>query len=215
MSDAVYEQHKANVAGKVRYEKPREEDGAILDELIKYSYATLTAEESDPAWCATFEAFDYVCKIISARSGVKITRVYPGLRAIGYNWRYHDMKTGNPDALCGMGERVKTCMMGGDPGIMPFVSNSKGLFTGTHNVQFRVSRKAMGIADDDASDAGVSRAELNLYNALEGLTRLCENSTIYRNMLENLYFDETLTVFSFIKQRLVAKKVIIERILGV
>lgn len=195
-------------------QKDRDPDGTVLDDIIWYARNELPVEDSMIARCATFDSLDYICSIIAAREKIKRTKVYPALRMVGYNWRYHDMTNDNPDALYGMCERVQTCLISGDPGIVPIVTQSKGLFTSTRTVQYRVSREAMGIAGKDADDAGISLSELNLFNVLEGLTRLCENTSTYREFRDNnLLFDETLTTFSFIKRRLTAKRDVIERIL--
>jgi len=222
--DSVYRAHRDKILSEDRNNNPvthtdsynyhpdKESDGTVLEQIIEYAHLEIPAEDSAPTRCATFDALDYICGIIAAKERIKRTRIYPALRMIGYNWRYHDMKNGNPDALYGMGERVQTCMISADPGLVSYVSHSKGLFTGTRSVQYRMIRESMGIAMDDADDAGVTLSELNLFNALEGLTRLVENSTTYRDLRDNLFFDETLTMFSFIKRRLIAKRDTIERI---
>lgn len=196
------------------YEPNRDHQGKALDDLHEYANTQVAREDSGVARCATFEAFEYACKVLSAIEKIPYAKVYTGLRYIGYNIRYHRMKNGDPDALWDMGEISNRCMITGDPGMVPFVSSSDGLFTDVHTINHRMTTQVIEIAKGDAATAGIKLSELNLFNALEGLTLLVENDQNYFLMRENLLIDESLSKFSFIKRHLTSKRATMVRMLG-
>ena len=143
--------------------------GHYVETMKEYAQTSISEEDAGRMRCCTFEAFEYVCHIIATRMGIKYTKVYPALRVLGYNWRYHDMKTGNPDILYEMGTVVKQSKMGDNPGLLPFVTNSDGLFREGKVIQYRIAKTAIEQASDLAEECGVRLSELNLFDALQGL----------------------------------------------
>ena len=188
--------------------------GYYIEQIKEYAHTPISADDSSIVSFATFDEFEYVCNVIAAREKiVRRARIAPALRVIGYNNRYHNMKTGNPDALYEMGDLVQECLSMGDGGVIPIASNSNGLFNGVHAHEYRINKNAIAIAQNDAHHAGVKVSELNLYNALEGLEVLVSNESMYMDAKNELYFDETLTKFSFIKRHLQARQSALLRLL--
>ena len=209
--------HNTNVTGIVnkRFDEPmRYGQGHYVETMKEYAQTSISEEDAGRMRCGTFGAFKYVCHIISTRMGIKHTKVYPALRVIGYNWRYHDMKTGNPDVLYEQGSIVKRCKMGDDPGLLPFVTSSDGLFPEGKVIQYRIVKTAIEQASDLAEECGVRLSELNLFDALQGLDVLVNNEPDYILMRDDLYFDETMSKFSFLKRRLTARCKVLNRMVG-
>lgn len=196
------------------YEPMRYPQGHFLDQMKGYVEIPLTRDDSGMTKCATFGAFEYACKIIASIEKIPDTKVYPSLRMIGYNKRYSDMKNDIPDALWDIGEVSERCMRTSDPGIVPFVSSSTGLFTDVRSTSYRLSNSVIAITGKDAYKAGIKVSELNLFNALAGLEVLTEEEPAYFSLRENLFIDESLTKLSFIKRHLTAKRNVMLKVLG-
>lgn len=196
------------------YKPDRDTQGTALEKLREYATTSLSREDSGMMRCATFDAFEYICGIISSIEKIPVTRVYPGLRMIGYDHRYTNMKNNNPDALWDIGDVANRCMVCGDPGVIPFVSSSTGLFSDVRSSSYRVNEQVISIAGKDAQRAGIKLSELNLFNALEGLNILVNDDQKYFVYRENVYIEESLAKFSFIKRHLTAKRATLLKVLG-
>ena len=189
--------------------------GYYIEHIKEYAHTPIPVEESGTTNFATFKEFDYVCKVIASREKIMgYTKIAPALRVIGYNNRYHNMKTGNPDALYEMGDLVQECTATGDGGIVPYATSNVGLFNGIHSVKRRINTNAISIAQKDAYRAGIEVSELNLYNALEGLEVLVSNESMYMIARKEMYFNAAISKFESIKQYLQAKQSVLLRLLG-
>lgn len=187
----------------------------IIDKLHSYANIKLTREDSTPTRCATFEAMDYACGKIARIEKLSPTKIYPALRWIGYNRRYADMKSDNPDALWDMGEICGRCLDSNDQGVIPFVRSSHGLFTNKMDVvQYRIASSAHESAMKDAVHGGLKLSELNLFNALTGLEMLVSEEPTYYLLRQNLDIDDSLTTFVSIKKRMIAKRTTLLKLLG-
>lgn len=177
-----------------------------VEQLKTYANTPRTREDSRKVNCATFGAMDQACRIITQVSKIPATKVYPGLREIGYTVRYADMKAHNPDALWELAEITDKCMDMLDPGLMPYLASSNGLFEETHTVAYRINESSIEVAKKDALSAGVKISELNLFNALSGLELLTQTDPNYALLLNHLYISECLSKLDFIRRRLDAKR---------
>lgn len=192
----------------------RKQPDFCIARMKEYANEPRTRDDSGSTKCATFEAFDYACAMVETISGIPHTKIYPGLRDVGYTIRYSDMKSDNPDALWDLGEVTTKCMATLDPGVMPFIRNSEGLFTDMKSVSYRINDSVIAVTAKEAVRAGVKVSELNLFNALAGLELLTVTDPDYFLLRDHLYVDESLTKFESIKKRLVAKRATLLKIIG-
>jgi hypothetical protein len=156
---------------------------------------------------------DKACHIIAQVSKISATKIYPGLREIGYTMRYADMKAHNPDALWELAEITDQCMETLDPGLIPYLISSNGLFEGTHTVAYRINESSIEVAKKNAVLAGVKVSELNLFNALSGLELLIQTDPNYALLADHLYISECMSKFEFIRRRLEAKRSTLMKVL--
>lgn len=221
-TDAVYLKHRENIVGRCNNQQPIEPhidqirygQGHYVESMKEYARTSVSEEDAGRMRCSTFEEFEYVCHTISTRMEIKYTKIYPALRMLGYNWRYHDMKSGNPDVLYELGAIVKKCKMENRPGILPFVTTSDGLFPAGKSIMYRLAKTSIEQASDLAEECGVKLSELNLFDALQGLEVLVTNEPDYILMKDDLYFDEVTTRFAFTKRHLQERCDILVKVVG-
>lgn len=178
------------------------QQGFYIDQIQAYAKMQFPSDETGSVRCATFKDFEYVCKFISANESIPLARVYPALRYIGYNNRYHDMKCDNPDPLYEMGDLVKQCLLTSHRNTMDLATEDHHLFGNTTVSIYRIKSDAITVAMKDANACGVRVGELNMYNALEGLDVLMSNEPDYITMRDTSIFEDTLSTYIKIKETL-------------
>lgn len=189
--------------------------GHYIDQIIAYANLVIPEAETSSMRCASTRIFDHVCKFIAANENVPVSRVYPALRYIGYNYRYHTMKNDSPDPLYEMGETVKRCILSGNIDIMDFAVHDDVLFVDTKSSMYRVKKSVSAVAIKDAGEYGVRVSQLNLYNALTGLDVVVSNEPDYILLREMQIFIDPLKSFDKIKRMINLKTIGLKTMLDV
>lgn len=198
--DAVYQAHRAKILGmQTNHTKYRQRH--FVDQIVEYAHTKISNEDASNVRCGTFESFNIACKYIAAREDVPEFKVYPALRLIGYNIRYHNLKIGTSDVLYCGGSIVRDCKLTGNVSMIK-ASSMERAFTGISSMVCRMRTDAVAIAMKDAEYCGVKVSEMNLYNALEGLNTISTNESAYIAMRDTRILRDPLDIFSDIKMSL-------------
>lgn len=213
MTDEVYEAHKHRVLGDERYESyhkastkpannydPDRAQGGLIEQVKAYANTSIDRNESATVRCGMIASLDRVCHFIAINEGIPSTRVYPAVRVIGYNNRYHEMKNDAPDPLYEIGGVTREAILTADIEIVDYVRKTNIAFDGVKSVNFRIHSDAIAIAAKDAQASGVKVSELNLYNTLEGLKLLVDNEPDYILMRDEPMFTKPLDDFVSMKK---------------
>jgi len=197
-TDDVYQAHKDRVAAI----NEKYTNGGIdyIEQLKDYAHTKISRDESAVMNCGTYNNIDVLCTHISAHDNIKSTRVYPGLRLIGFNHRYHEYKKGNGDTLYEISELTDRCYLSTDPFIIDYVSRDSLSFDGAKSVQYRVDDRTMGIAVTEAHNYGIKVSELNLYNVLIGINVLVSNEPYYKTIIDTPIIRPVIKTFDNINE---------------
>jgi len=212
MSDQVYEQHKAKINGD-RQDSPRHEQGHYIEAIKAYARCQIEEKDATRARCMTLKSAERVCHYIGIQEGELLpTKVYGGLRVIGYGKRYHDMKTGNPDELHGMVGCISDCFDTCDIDLIDKIDDG-ALFRDTISKTFRVDSKSAGEAAKEAQECGIHQSELTLYNVLTGIEILLSEEPHYIDRIDERLFripmDELISARRKIGMNLVSLRSIL------
>ena len=158
-------------------------------------------EDASRARCGTFKSLNNICKFIAAKEDIPESKVYPALRMIGYNIRYHNMKGGDLDPLHKIGDVVKECILTADTAMIEFATTDS-MFDNITSAQYRMRKDVIAIAMKDAEHSGIKVSELNMYNVLEGINTLVLNEPDYILLRDERIFRTPLELFGDIKNKL-------------
>lgn len=200
VTEDVYQAHRANVLGD--RQQYREPIGGYIEQIHAYANTRISAEESRTVRCATFNELDFVCDGIAAMEEINPTRMYPALRLIGYNHRYHNMKCGDPDPLFEMANIVKSCRVLFKSNITRYANTNDVAFGETRTAVFRMHSDAIAVTDKDARYCGIRVSQLNMFNVLDGINVLIENEPDYTLLKDNEMFNQIVSRYTEIKQAL-------------
>lgn len=186
ITGSVYQVHKAHVLGDVlsrdaeRVEHPiKYPQGHYIDQMKEHSEIVILNDDATTMNCATFTDFELLCNHIGDEIEIRIDRVYPALRYIGYNMRYHTMRLNGGDVFTEIKEFVRRFRSSMDRDMLLTVSSGTPIFHDVKMKKVRVSKQTSTITIDDAADAGIRTSDLNLYLALTGLKTIVENEPYY------------------------------------
>lgn len=199
--DSVYQIHKDKVQSGVSSDALTEiqyPQGSYTQQIIDYARTSIPEDEASRVRCATFRSLDNVCKFIAAKEDVPESKVYPALRYIGYNVRYHDMKCGKADNLYNLGDVVKQCVLTMHVPLIEFATDTN-IFKDTRSVTYRMQKAVIAITMKDAEQYGIKVSELNLYNVLTGINTLVFNEADYILLRDERIFKMALTYFADVK----------------
>lgn len=185
--------------------------GHYLDQIHAYTEAKITNEDAGSMRFGTFRKLDHVCKFIAANESIQVSRLYPALRWIGYNNRYHDMKNNNLDGLDVLAENVKKCMLTIDSNLIDCASTY--IFQSTGTEVFRVEKKTVAITTKDAKRYGIRVSDLNLYNVLEGVDVLLNNEPDYIVLRDKHIFEAIVGVYNEMQTAIRFKNIGLDAIL--
>ena len=183
----------------------RHPQGFYIDQMKAYATTKIKEEDAGRVNCASFSSLNNVCKFIAMNDDIPVTKVYPSLRYIGYNNRYHDMMNGAPDMLYEMGDSVKQCVFTLNPYLIDFATEDINLFGNTTKSVYRIKADAIAVSMKDAERCGIKVSELNMYNVLEGLNVVMSNEPDYMLYLEDRIFKKTLAMFDEVKHNIHSK----------
>lgn len=185
--------------------------GHYLDQIHAYATAQLANEDAGSMRFGTFRKLDHVCKFIAVNEDVQTSKLYPALRWIGYNNRYHDMKNSNPDGLDVLADNVKKCMLTIDSNLIDCASSY--IFQSTSTEVFRVEKKVVAVTTKDAKRYGIRVSDLNMYNVLEGVNVLLNNEPDYIVLRDKQIFDVVINVYNEMQDMIRYKNIGLEAIL--
>lgn len=180
--------------------------GFYIDQIVEYARTSIREDDAGHARCSTFRTLRYLCKFIAANESIPESKVYPALRYIGYNIRYHRMKNGNLDPLHEIGAVARDCVLTRNMALIDLASSQR-LFLDTNSTTYRMNKAAIAIAVKDADISGINLSELNLYNVLEGVNTIIENEPDYILLRDDKIVRDPLDVFKETKDLLKFKLV--------
>lgn len=195
------------------YHAHRYPTGHYIDQIVGYAHTSIPEDESGRVRCNTFRMLNHLCKFIAANEDIPESKVYPALRFIGYNVRYHRMKSNDPDPLQEIGKVVKECVLTRDVALMGMLENSR-IFQDTISTVYRMPSDAIAVAMKDAEHSSVQLADLNLYNVLEGVSTLLDNEPDYVLLRDDRMFAASMDVLMDAKNMLQHRCVGLKAILG-
>ena len=189
MSDAVYEQHKANVLGDVEYPS-----GQHIAEMKKYVNTSVTEADRKNLRGSSFEGVKFVCNHIGAHEGIQKSKVYQGLRHLGTGWCYHEFKRDGGDVFSDIAWLIDRGATSKDQDVQRLVDRDFTLFSGLKSVVYRVDSKSYGWVNRTAENSGITQGDMSLYHVLTGLKLLVEYDGYYILMKDDPTFSKPLEV---------------------
>jgi hypothetical protein len=196
ITESVYDIHKSHVFSST--DKVKHPQGFYIDQIVDYAHTSIPEDEASSIRCATFKSLNNTCKFIAAKEDIPESKVYPALRMIGYNIRYHNMKCDKSDNLYNLGNMVKQCILTVSPSMIEFATGNT-IFKDVSSVQYRMRKDVIAISMKDAEQYGIKVSELNLYNVLEGINTLVSNEPDYILLRDKRLFKSVLEYFGDIK----------------
>jgi len=172
--------------------------GYYIKQIKDYAHTSIPEEDASRVRCMTFSPLINACKFIAANEDIPESKVYPALRHIGYNIRYHNLKCDNPDNLYNLGGMVKKCVLTMEIPLIEFATGNT-IFKELSSMQYRMHKDDIAIAMKDAEYCGIKVSELNLYNVLEGINVLILNEPDYILLGRERIFKSVLLYFADIK----------------
>jgi hypothetical protein len=179
-TESVYEAHKARIEAS-RNDVPVSD---IVDQIKTYAYKKIKESDAGYVKCSTNKDIDIVCRFIAATESISKSRVYPSLRLIGYNDRYHYIKTGGTNILKDRADLINRCALTLDENIISLASNDLRLFDNTKKTPYRIDKQDIAISVKDAGSYGIRTSDLNMYHVAHGLKRLVANEEIHTTLDE-------------------------------
>jgi len=172
---------KTNSVGDVQirpaydYQPDRDAQGTALDKIKAYGKMVIPEDEAKRMNCATFTDLELLFPDLKEETGIRIDRVYPALRKIGYDARWNNKCKEHGDIFTDLDELVKRCETSRDRDLKLMVKRRAPLFVDVRSIKVRVPSQIEGVAVDDADNAGLSMSHLNLYLVLLGVKTLVDN----------------------------------------
>jgi len=146
----------------------------VIENLHKFAKEVLKRDESDPVRCRYPDYVMELCKHISSRESIRITRVYPSLVKLGYGIKYHDYKNGDTTIsdLIELIDRVRASDIGEYRALDTIASNVIS-FDGKSK-PFRYDNNFIAETAEYADKMNVHASDLYMYYCLVGLSEVCE-----------------------------------------
>ena len=185
----------------------RHEQGFYIDQIVAYANLQIKEEDAGRVRCATTKSLDRVFKFIAVKESIPVTKVYPAIRYIGYNSRYHNMKTNLLDPLYSLGDAVSKCINTADVDMIDFATEDSVIFENTVTSLYRMKKDAISITMKDADQYGIKVADVNMYNVLEGLDVLMSNEPDYILLRDKPLFEYPMATFDSIKRLIMFKTI--------
>lgn len=170
----VYQSHRDKILGN--YKHPQ---GHYINQMKEYASTEIPNVDAISMNCSLFSDFIYTCNYIGVKEDIKLDRVYPALRLIGYNKCYHEYKLNGTDIFSDIHTLVNKCMLSFDYDDMKFASESRPFFDDVKTKVYRVNKSVAAVVVTRAKQCGIRTSDLNLYHALQGLKLLVENDIEY------------------------------------
>lgn len=209
MSEATYR-------GAYDYEPSRDAQGSYIDKMKRHADEPITRDNASTMRCASFKAFDFVCRYITSTVGIKKHRVYLALRKIGADACYSEFKRNhNKDVFSEIAYLLKVesaqltydVMMRSDDYRKIITADTKSK---VYNVDDQTSTIVVGMADG----AGIRTSELNLYHAMRGLKVLIENEPQFSLIADNEIIEDVMSVLGRAERGLIAYRDDLMRLKG-
>ena len=207
MSDEVYERHAARV---------RDPQGSYIDRMKRHADEPISRDNASTMRCASFKAFDFVCRYITATVGIKKHRVYLALRKIGGDACYSEFKRNhNSDVFSEIAYLLKVESACLDYDVMMRSDDTRKIITAdTKSKGYKVDDQTSTIVGGMADGAGIRTSELNLYHAMHGLKVLIENEPQFSLMRDNEIIDDVMSVLGRTERSLIAYRDDLQRLRG-
>lgn len=191
-TESVYQTHKARIEA-ARNDVPV---SGIVDQIKTYTNTKISNDDVGYVKCSTIDDLDIICGFISANENVIQSRVYPALRLIGYNDRYHQFKLDKHILFEDRAVLIKRCKLALNRNIVEMMSTTTDVFKGTRKKTYRIDKMAVAVTVKDAERYNIKTSDLNLYYALHGLRILVANEPDYMLLKDHEYFVGALTTLS-------------------
>lgn len=202
-TESVYQTHRDKILGSRSAQTDvHHPQGYYIDQIVDYAHTSIPEDEANRVRCGTFTSLKYICKFIAVKEDIPESKVYPALRYIGWNIRYHNMKCGKPDILTELGKHVKECMNTGHMSLVAFVMNDSNIFSDTSSALYRMRKDTIAITMKDAEYCSLKVSEMNLYNVLEGIDTLILNEPDYILMRDKRIVRAPMDIFHDAKDML-------------
>lgn len=157
----------------------RDPQGHIIDLMKEYTGRVIPNEEAKTLNCATYTDFNAICGHIRRVSKIIDGSVYGALRHVGEMKCYSEFKQYGTDVFAEIAEYTDQCGMSFDTDKMRAADQQHPVFIDVYTVKHRVDKVIHKTITDFAVSCGINTSHLNLYHALYGLKRLCENDPVY------------------------------------
>lgn len=183
----------------------RKPQGFYIDQMKSHAKIEIAEENAARMRCASFREFDFVCRNITATTGIRKDRVYPSLRVIGYNWCYHDFKSNIGDVFSEIEERIRTSdsVLNYDA-MMQSETPREFIATKTNRKVYRVTKQVREVTLKQSEPCKIRTSDLNLYHAMSGLKVLIENEPDFIMLRENEIVEDVMRVLWRSERSLVA-----------
>lgn len=190
------------------YTPDRKSQGYYLDQMKEHAGLEIPNDEAATMKCASFRAFDFVCKYIRRTEGIRKDRVYGGLRLLGYNRCYNKMKSNfGADVFTEITRLVDDAESRLSYTNMMRTEIARGFIDVTMTRKnYRVKADVKKVALDTADAVGIRTAELNLYHAMHGVRVLIENEPDFILIRENEIITDVMQVLTRADQGLIEYK---------
>jgi hypothetical protein len=186
-------------------EPDRKPQGFYIDQMKSHANIEIAEEDAARMRCSSFREFDFVCRNITATTGIRKDRVYPSLRMIGYNWCYHDLKSNMGDVFSEIEERIRTSdMVLNYDAMMQSETPRDFITTKMYRRVYRVTKPVREVALKQAEPCKIKTSDLNLYHAMSGLKVLIDNEPDFILLRENEIVEDVMRVLRRSERSLLA-----------
>lgn len=187
------------------HDPDREPQGSYIQKLKDHASIEITRENAATMRCASFKAFDFVCRYITSTIGITKHRVYPALRQLGDDRCYHLMKVNRGDVFTDVTEMLDMESSRLDYDVMMRIDETRRFINANvHSKVYKVTAQTQTVALKLANGAGIRTSELNLYHAMHGLKVLIENEPQFQMLEENEIVVDVMNVLGRAERSLVA-----------
>ena len=184
--------------------------GHIISLMKEYTARVIPNEEAKTMNCATYTDFDAICGYIRRVSKINDGSVYGALRHVGQMKCYSDFKRNGTDVFAEIAEYTNQCGKSLDIDKMRVAEQQQPIFVDVHTMKQRVDKVVYKTITDFAVLCGINTSHLNLYHALHGLKRLCENDPVYFSVRDVPVFRRALERLSDVDKSLEKRRIIMK-----
>ena len=210
----TYSVGDAQIRPAYNFEPERDAQGATLDKIKAYGKMVIPEDEAKRMNCATFTDLELLFPDIKEETNIRVDRVYPALRKVGYDTRWNDKCKEHGDIFTDLNELVKRCETSKDRDLKLMVKRRAPLFVDVRSIKVRVPSQIEGIAVDDADNAGLSMSHLNLYLVLRGVKTLVENEPTWIERQDDDDIHDVLRVLQKADKSLLHQRRMLTGVLG-